>query len=273
MGTTTALSQVTADQLGLPFSSITCRYGSSSLPGSSPAVGSQQTAALTAAVLAAQQNLLAELLALVEASSPLAGLSLDEVEAAGGGLSKIGDPTTFEAYGSILERAGRHELSAEGAGGPPLEWAVHYSMNSYGAVFCEVRVNSVTGETRVTRIVGAYDCGRIFNPKTAASQIRGGIIMGLGLALTEGTDRDERSGRIVNPSLTDYHVPVHLDVPDIDVVFTGHPDPQAPAGGRGVGEIGVTGVVAAITNAIYNATGARVRELPVTVDKLLAAGI
>lgn len=142
-------------------------------------------------------------------------------------------------------------------------------MHSTGAIFCEVRVNAVTGETRVSRLLGSFDCGRILNTKTAASQFRGGIIMGLGLALMEETQFDERSGRIMNPSLAEYHVPVHMDVPEIDVIWTDIPDPHAPMGARGVGEIGITGVGAAVANAVFNATGKRIRELPLTLDKLM----
>ena len=136
-------------------------------------------------------------------------------------------------------------------------------------MFCEVRVNAITGETRVSRFLGSFDCGRILNAKTAASQFRGGIIMGLGLALMEETQFDERNGRIMNPSLAEYHVPVHLDVPEIDVIWTDIPDPHTPMGARGIGEIGITGVGAAVANAVYNATGKRVRDLPITLDKLL----
>ena len=130
-------------------------------------------------------------------------------------------------------------------------------------------VNSVTGETRVHRVLGSFDCGRILNPKTARSQFRGGIIMGLGMALMEDTQFDERNGRIMNPSLSEYHVPVHMDVPEIDVIWTDIADPHTPMGAHGVGEIGITGVGAAVANAIYNATGKRVRDLPITLDKLL----
>ncbi len=150
----------------------------------------------------------------------------------------------------------------------PME-VMKYSMHSYGAQFCEVRVSAVTGEVRVTRFLGSFDCGRILNPQTARSQFRGGIIMGLGLALMEETEFDERTGRIMNPSLAEYHVPVHLDVPEIDVIWTDIPDPHSPLGAHGIGEIGITGVGAAVANAIHNATGRRVRELPITLDKLL----
>jgi xanthine dehydrogenase YagR molybdenum-binding subunit len=120
-------------------------------------------------------------------------------------------------------------------------------------------------------LLGSFDCGRILNAKTAASQFRGGIIMGLGLALMEETLFDERNGRIMNPSLSGYHVPVHADVPVIDVMWTDIPDPRAPMGAHGIGEIGITGVGAAVANAVYNATGTRVRDLPITLDKLLGA--
>jgi xanthine dehydrogenase YagR molybdenum-binding subunit len=127
----------------------------------------------------------------------------------------------------------------------------------------------VTGEVRVSRFLGSFDCGRILNAKTAASQFRGGIVLGLGLALMEETQLDERNGRIMNPSLAEYHVPVHLDVPDIDVIWTDIADPHTPMGAHGIGEIGITGVGAAIANAIYNACGKRVRTLPITLDKLI----
>jgi len=144
-----------------------------------------------------------------------------------------------------------------------------YSMHSYGAQFCEVRVNAVTGEVRVSRFSGSFDCGRILNAKTAMSQFKGGIIMGLGLALSEATLFDERTGRIMNPSLAEYHVPVQMDVPAIDVIWTDIPDPHSPLGAHGIGEIGITGVGAAVANAVYNATGKRIRELPITLEKLM----
>jgi xanthine dehydrogenase YagR molybdenum-binding subunit len=127
----------------------------------------------------------------------------------------------------------------------------------------------VTGEPRVSRLLGSFDCGRILNTKTAASQFRGGMIMGLGMALVEETEFDERTGRIMNPSLAEYHVPVHMDVPEIDVIWTDIPDPRSPMGARGVGEIGITGVGAAVANAVFNACGKRVRSLPITLDKLM----
>jgi xanthine dehydrogenase YagR molybdenum-binding subunit len=174
----------------------------------------------------------------------------------------------FETYNSILSRSQREQVSVEANASPPLEM-MHWSMHSYGAMFCEARINAITGEPRVSRFLGSFDCGRILNPKTAASQFRGGIIMGFGLALMEETQIDSRNGRIMNPSLADYHVPVHADVPEIDVIWTDIPDPHTPMGARGIGEIGITGVGAAIANAVFNACGKRVRDLPITLDKLL----
>ncbi|MBA3812595.1 MAG: xanthine dehydrogenase family protein molybdopterin-binding subunit [Caulobacteraceae bacterium] len=268
MGTATTQTMVTAERLGLPMEQVTLAYGDSSLPGLVLAGGSQQTASIGAAVIAAQRALVTELLKLAGNHSPLAGLEPDEVGGRDGGLCKLGEPERCESYASILARARRDAVSAQASASQPLEMQ-HWSMHSFGAMFCEARVNAVTGEARVGRFLGSFDCGRILNPKTAASQFRGGIIMGLGLALMEETQFDERNGRIMNPSLAEYHVPVHMDVPKIDVIWTDIPDPHARMGAHGVGEIGITGVGAAIANAIHNATGKRIRDLPITLDKLL----
>jgi xanthine dehydrogenase YagR molybdenum-binding subunit len=268
MGTATTQTIVTAERLGLPLERVTVAYGDSSFPGSMLAGGSGQTASIIGAVIAAQRTLVEQLLELGGDDSPLAGLTADEVGGRDEGLCELADPSRWESYSTILERAGRDELTVVASAADPDETQA-YSMHSTGAVFCEVRVNTATGETRVDRLLGSYDCGRIINPKAAASQFRGGIIMGIGLALMEDTAFDERTARIMNPSLAEYHVPVHMDVPRIEVMWTDLPDPYAPAGARGIGEIGITGVAAAVANAVYNATGRRVRDLPITLDKLL----
>lgn len=267
MGTATAQAQAAADRLGLPVDCVRFEYGDTNLPAGTLAGGSSQTASIGAAVMAAYDELVPQLLKMAGRDSPLAGLKPSEVEARDGGLSSRDEPGRAESYAAILARAGTDEVVAEASARLPLEMQ-RWSMHSYGAQFCEVRVNAITGEARVTRFLGSFDCGRILNPRTAASQFRGGIVMGLGLALFEETWFDERSGRIMNPSLAEYHVPVHLDVPDIDVIFTDIPDPRTPMGVRGIGEIGITGVGAAVANAVYNATGRRVRDLPITLDKL-----
>lgn len=268
MGTATAQTQVTAERLGLPMEKVQFCHGDSHFPGVVLAGGSQQSASIGSAVMAAQHELITELLKLAGKDSPLHGLKPDEVIGHDGGLSKRDERTRYESYVDILTRAERDELVVEGSAPPPLE-AQHWSMHSHGAMFCEVRVNAITGETRVSRFLGSFDCGRILNAKTASSQFRGGIVMGLGLALMEETQFDERNGRIMNPSLAEYHVPVHMDVPEIDVMWTDIPDPRAPMGARGVGEIGITGVGAAVANAVYNACGKRIRSLPITLDKLM----
>ncbi len=268
MGTATAQTQIAADRLGLTMEQVRFNYGDSTLPGVVLAGGSQQTAAIGASVMAAHEALVAELLKLAGKDSPLAGLGAGDVESRDAGLCGRDEPERYESYASILGRAQRQSVVVEATPPNPLE-TMHWSMHSHGAMFCEVRVNVVTGEPRVSRVLGSFDCGRIINPKTAASQFRGGIIMGLGLALMEETQFDERKGRVMNPNLSDYHVPVHLDVPDIDVIWTDIPDPHTPMGARGVGEIGITGTGAAVANAIFNATGKRVRDLPITLDKLM----
>ena len=268
MGTTTTTAMVAADRLGLKLEDVTVEIGDSKLPGTILAGGSQQTAAIGAAVIAAHRKLMGELLQLAGNDSPLAGLDVEKVGNEDAGLCNVDDPTQRESYASILTRAGRSEIMVEAEASKPME-SSHWSMHSYGAVFAEARVNSVTGEVRVSRILGAFDCGRILNTKTAMSQFRGGIIMGLGMALMEETQLDERTGRIMNPSLAEYHVPVHMDVPEIDVIWTDIADPHSPMGAHGVGEIGITGVAAAVANAVFNATGKRVRDLPITLDKLM----
>jgi xanthine dehydrogenase YagR molybdenum-binding subunit len=268
MGTATVQAQAAADRLAIPVERVTFEYGDTDMPSGTLAGGSSQSASIAAAVLAASEQLFKEMLKLAGNDSPLAGLKASEVTAHDSGLASLADPARHETYVSILRRAGREELAVEAAASMPLE-IKQYSMHSYGAQFCELKVNEVTGETRVTRWLGSFDTGRILNPKTAASQFRGGLIMGLGLALMEETLFDERTGRIMNPSLAEYHVPSHLDVPEIDVIWNDIPDPRTPLGLRGIGEIGITGVGAAVANAVFNATGKRIRELPITLDKLL----
>ena len=268
MGTATAQIQHAADRLGLPLDRVTFQYGDSSLPDTPMmAGGSNQTATTFAAVRAAVEQVHRELLKLTQkrSDSALAGAKLEQIEARDGGLFLGGQG---ETYAAILQKAAQPSVEAEASSGPPMEM-MKYSMASYGAQFCEVRVHAETGEVRVSRWLGSFDCGTIVNPKTAASQFRGGIVMGIGMALTEETLFDERRGRIMNPSLAEYHVPVNLDVPYIEIIWNDIPDEKAPWGARGIGEIGITGVAAAIANAVFNATGKRIRDLPITLDKLL----
>ncbi|MCC6890081.1 MAG: xanthine dehydrogenase family protein molybdopterin-binding subunit [Hyphomicrobiales bacterium] len=267
MGTATVQIQHAAERLGLPIDKVSFEYGDSALPDSPiTAGGSSQTGSIIAAVRPAVEKLHREFIKLAGSDSPLAGAN--DVEARDGGLYRAGDSGAGETYVAILKRAGKDLIEVEESAPMPLE-IMKYSMASYGAQFCEVRVHEHTGEVRVSRWLGSFDCGRIINPKTAISQFRGGIIMGIGMALAEETVLDERRGRIVNRSLAEYHIPVHLDVPQIEIIYTDIPDEQAPLGARGIGEIGITGAAAAVANAVFHATGKRIRDLPITLDKLL----
>ncbi|WP_299679109.1 xanthine dehydrogenase family protein molybdopterin-binding subunit [uncultured Roseobacter sp.] len=269
MGTTTATAAVASERLGIPYEAIEVRHGDNTLPGALIAAASQQTAAIGASLTAAHEVLLAELVSLVPATSPLHGLPAAELGTAEGALYSLADPQQRIPLVDLVALSESGTVSAEGQGGPISEWTQDWSMHSTGAVFTEVRVNSVTGEIRVPRITAIYDCGKILNSKLAESQFRGGIIMALGMTLMEGASFDERNGRVMNPSFGSYYMPTHLDVPHIDVGWTDIPDPQAPTGARGIGEIGMSGPAAAISNAIYDATGKRARDLPIRLDALM----
>jgi xanthine dehydrogenase YagR molybdenum-binding subunit len=272
MGTATVQSQHAAERLGLTMDKVRFEYGDTNLPKAPVAGGSNQTVSVALAVELACEKLVKELLRLAkkDESSPLKNADADDVEAIDAGLYLKADPGAGESYSAVLLRNNLAVLEVDAASGPPLE-SMKYSMGSYGAQFCEVRVHEETGEIRVSRWVGAFDTGRILNPKTARSQLYGGIVMGIGMALTEESLFDERSGRVINPSLAEYHVPVNADIPDIEVLFVDIPDPHTPLGAHGIGEIGITGCAAAIANAVFHATGKRVRQLPITLDKMLSA--
>ncbi|MEV0384931.1 xanthine dehydrogenase family protein molybdopterin-binding subunit [Nonomuraea sp. NPDC050643] len=262
-GTSTAQTQAAAQRLGVPMDRIRFMQGDSDVARTRIPGASAATTTLASAIWNARDRLVRELLAL---DTPLAGLRSSEVETRDEGLfTRDG---RGETYRRLLERAGRDHIEVTGRSAVPYQ-TLKRTTGTYGAHFAEVRVDADTGEVRVTRWTGAFDGGRIVSPKQAAGQMRGGIIQGIGMALMEETLLDERSGRIVNAGLAEYHVPTHADVPDIEVRFVDLPDPQTPLGAKGIGELGIVGVAAAIANAIYHATGERIRDLPITPDKLL----
>jgi xanthine dehydrogenase YagR molybdenum-binding subunit len=271
-GTSTVMQQLSAKLLGLELAQVRFDLGDSDLPWSPAAGGSGLTTSLGTAVHAACQALLQKFLDAVanDADSPLRDCAVDDVAVAGGRIHRRDDPGAGETYTDILARQRLDELTADGKSTPPDPQQAGVALaGPFAAKFVEVRVDAELGLLRVARIVSVVDAGRILNQKLARSQIIGGTVGGIGQALLEETISDPGTGRIANAALADYLVPVNADVPDMDVVFVGEPDPLTPIGTKGVGEIGLPGTAAAIANGIYHATGRRIRSLPITIDQLL----
>ncbi|MEU8589278.1 xanthine dehydrogenase family protein molybdopterin-binding subunit [Streptomyces sp. NPDC048664] len=271
-GTYTVMAQLAAEELGLPLAVVRFDLGDSDMPNSMMAGGSGLTGALGNAVHDACRRLVRAFAELVrdDADSPLRGASPDDVECGAGRVHLAGRPDRGESYADILSRHERSELTAYGSSTPPVPTELGMSPSgAYGAKFVEVRVDADLGLIRVARVVSAIDGGRILNAKTARSQIVGGTVGGIGLALYEDTVTDPRTGRIANGTFADYLVAVNADVPDIDVIFVGEPDRGTATGTKGVGEVGLVGIAPAISNAVHHATGKRLRDLPITLDALL----
>ena len=270
VGTYTVMTQIAAERLGLSPEHVRCELGDSSFPASSPQGGSTLTASVGSAVYMAASAVLEQVLALVrdDDASPLRGASADVVVVRNGHIALKSDPSQGETYAAILQRHGLREIEAWGRAAPGDEMQ-RYGTGIFGARFAEVRVDPELGLIRVTRLVSATAAGRILNEKTARSQIVGGTVGGIGMALLEHTVMDANVGRIVNANMAEYLVPVHADIPAIDVLFVDEPDFSLnPIGVKGLGEIGLVGVAPAIANAVYHATGQRIRDLPITLDKL-----
>ncbi|QJE00250.1 xanthine dehydrogenase family protein molybdopterin-binding subunit [Massilia forsythiae] len=270
-GTYTVMTQVAADALGMPVSTIRFELGDTRFPEAPVSGGSQTVASVGPAVYqaatAARDKLIAT--ALGDSASPLHGLTPADIEAVDGWLRAKADPQRREAMGAVVARNGGKPIGAEASADQGDE-KKRYAMQAFGAVFVEVHVDPDLGTVRVPRVVGAYGVGRVLNSKTTHSQLMGGIVWGLGMGLMEKTEMDWRFGRAVNANLADYHVPVNADIGDIDITVVDEHDPHInELGTKGVGEIGITGVAAAVANAIYHATGKRIRDLPITPDKLV----
>ena len=270
-GTYTVMTQVAAEALGLAPDKVRFELGDSALPKAPVSGGSQSVAsvspAVQAAATAARDKLVA--LAIADKKSPLAGAAAAGIGSDNGWLFLHAAPDRREPYAAVLARNGGRalEASAETRSGSEKE---AYSMHSFGAVFVEVHVDAELGEIRVPRITAAYGVGQLLNEKTGHSQLMGGVVWGVGMALMEETQYDRRYGRPVNGNLAEYHVPVNADIGVIDIIVVPENDAHInPLGAKGIGEIGITGVAAAIANAVYHATGKRVRDLPITLDKVL----
>jgi xanthine dehydrogenase YagR molybdenum-binding subunit len=272
-GMYTILAQIAADALGVDPSAVRVRIGDSSFPVAPVAGGSMSSASVGPAVLDAAQRAYREALAIATSSgaSPLHGLREEAVEVGEGGLRAKDDPSRSIAYADVVRLGGSGAIESLGSAAPGDE-GERFSFHSFGAQFVEVRYDEELARLRVSRALGVFDCGRILNAKTARSQMIGGITWGIGMALLEETVRDTRAGAVVTNNLADYHVPVNADIPNLEVLFVEEPDfALNPLGARGVGEIGITGVAAAIANAVYHATGVRVRDLPIVPEKLLGS--
>jgi xanthine dehydrogenase YagR molybdenum-binding subunit len=270
-GNYTIMTQIASDVLRIPAAAIDARLGDTNLPEAPISAGSMSTASVGPAVQAAAESAKQKLIALAvsDRASPLHGASVQEADFQDGKVFLKSQRSKSEDAAAILARHGNKPVEAT-ASVKPLIDPLQVPCHSFGAVFAEVAVDAGLGMTRVNRVVAVYDTGRIVNRRTARSQFIGGIVWGISLALHEETQIDWRYGRITNANLADYRVPVNADIHNIDVSTIDIPDYRLDTlGARGVGEIGITGTGAAIANAIFHATGKRVRDLPITPDKLL----
>jgi xanthine dehydrogenase YagR molybdenum-binding subunit len=281
-GTYTVMSQVAADALGIPVARVRFELGDSRFPKAPGAGGSQSAASVAPAVHAACAAMQKRVIELAVADPQSFAYRADPARIAvvDGWLRDLSSlpaanrPSAAasapgEPIAALLARNGGAPLEIHAEAAPGIE-REQYSMHSFGAVFAEARVDQALGIVRVPRITAVYGVGTVLNAKLARSQMLGGIVWGVGMALLEESLRDARDGRIVNANLAEYHLPVNADIGAIDVAFVPETDPYVdPLGIKGIGEIGITGVAAAIANAVFNATGKRVRDLPITLDKLL----
>ena len=268
-GTYTIMAQVAAEMLGLPLDSVTIKLGDSTLPQSPVEGGSWIAASVSNGIAATAATVRNELLRLARQmpNSPLADSTPDEVALVDGKLVSKRDPARAVSIADAMRHGGIDRIEEEKSTIFANDGT--HARNTHSAVFAEVKVDEQLGIIRVTRVVSAVAAGRILNTKTASSQIMGGVVWGIGMALHEETLLDHKFGRVMNANIAEYHVPVNADVHDIKVIFVDEADDIVnPLGIKGVGEIGIVGVAAAIANAVYHATGKRVRNLPITLDKL-----
>ena len=269
-GTYTIMAQVAADMLGLPIDNISVKLGDSTLPQCPVEGGSWIAASVCHAIATTARAVRKELLELASRmkDSPLAGADVDEVALLDGKLVSKRDASRAVPIASAMQHGNADRIAREETNS--FEEDKPHAHNTHSAVFAEVKVDEELGVIRVTRVVDAVAAGRILNTKTAHSQVMGGVVWGIGMALHEEALFDHQFGRVMNANIAEYHVPVNADVHDIKVIFVDEPDETInPLGIKGLGEIGIVGVAAAIANAVYHATGKRVRDLPITLDKVI----
>ena len=270
-GTYTVMTQIAAESFGLPIEDVTFKLGDSSLPTAPIEGGSMTASSVGTAVIAACDKVRDRLFTLARTvhGSPLAGVRRKDMRLADGRVVSVTEPSRGMAVTDLM-RHGRRSVIDEKVTSKPPKQHEKYSLYSHSAVFAEVKVDEDLGTVQVSRVVSAVAGGRVLNPKTARNQIAGSIVWGIGMALQEHSVMDHAFGRFMTHDLADYHFPVNADVHDIDVIFVDeHDEIINPLGAKGLGEIGLVGVAAAIANAVFHATGRRVRDLPITLDKLL----
>jgi xanthine dehydrogenase YagR molybdenum-binding subunit len=270
-GTYTIMAQIAADEMGIPIENVTFELGDSSLPPAFLEGGSLTAGSVGSAVKSVCGRLRERLFTLAQKvnKSPLANAALQDVTFADSQIRLRADPSRAVAFTDAMRR-GKLAVVEEEASTDVSARQKQYSRNAHSAIFVEVRVDDDLGTIQVTRVVSAAAVGRVLNPKTARSQLLGGVVWGIGMALEEESVLDHTLGRFMNHSFGEYHVPVNADVHDIDIIFVDEPDEIVNAlGAKGLGEIGIVSVAAAIANAVFHATGKRIRELPITLDKML----
>ncbi|MBV9560424.1 MAG: xanthine dehydrogenase family protein molybdopterin-binding subunit [Bradyrhizobium sp.] len=275
-GAWTAFAQIAADSLALDLDRVAFKAGSSDLPDAGIAGGSAHTATAGTAIHNAGAAVIGKLaeLATSDQRSPLFGAGNTGVVARNGRLFRRDDESRGESYADILTRAGLAEIDAQGSGTMDPAAQSNYAMHAHGAVFAEVKVDPDLGQVRVSRMVGVFAAGRVINPRMVRSQLLGGMIWGVSFTLHEQAIIDHRSGRIMNANLSEYHVPVNADVPRMEAFTVDELDPHVnPLGIKGVGEIGITGSAGAVANAVWHATGVRVRRFPIRIDDLLTSEV
>lgn len=270
-GTYTIMTQIAADGVGVRPARVTFRLGDTSYPETPVSGGSQTAASTGSAVFLAARALREKLIqmAVEDAGSPVHGANTSDVTIEDGRVILTQQPGKSEALETLLARSRRSYIQGDADTKAGTE-AKEYSGYSFGVQFAEIKIDADLGQMRVSRMVGAFNAGRILNAKLAHSQFMGGMIWGISFALYEHSIYDERLGRIVNNNLAEYHVPTNADVGTIETMWVDDPDDNiSPIGAKGIGEIGITGAAAAIANAVFHATGKRVRDLPITLDKIL----
>ncbi|CAN7342643.1 xanthine dehydrogenase family protein molybdopterin-binding subunit [Variovorax sp. LjRoot178] len=270
-GTYTVMTMIAAEFLGLRLDQVKFELGDTRQPQAPAQGGSWTTSSIGSAVRGGALTITAKLLDLAnqDAASPLRGVAATGVEMLDGRLRAKSDPSRSVNIAEVMRRTGTSEITEVYNSTPSPERAKYASL-AHGAQFVEVKVDPDLGTIRVSRVVEITACGKILNPLASHSQEIGGVVWGIGMALEEATEVDHRTGRIMNASLQHYHVPVNADIHSIETIFVEEDDTIVnPLGVKGMGELGMVGIPAAIANAVYHATGKRIRDLPITPEKLL----